>query len=49
MFLGLQVDRNNLSQAVSGTFLKDLGLNTNGTTPHHSPDEDLSITNSGHI
>lgn len=31
MFFGLQVDRNNLTQAVSGTFLKDLKLNTNGT------------------
>lgn len=30
MFFGLQVDRGNLAQAVSGTFLKDLGLNTNG-------------------
>ncbi|QGA14904.1 hypothetical protein EYB26_002560 [Talaromyces marneffei] len=29
MFFGLQVDRSNLTQAVSGTFLKDLGLNTN--------------------
>lgn len=29
MFFGLQVDRSNLSQAVSGTFLKDLKLNTN--------------------
>lgn len=31
MFFSLQVDRGNLSQAVSGTFLKDLKLTTNGT------------------
>lgn len=40
MFFGLQVDRSNLTQAVSGTFLKDLGLNTNGTIsnfPHIKP------------
>lgn len=36
MFFGLQVDRNNLTQAVSGTFLKDLKLNTNGAA-HHPP------------
>jgi hypothetical protein len=30
MFFGLQVDRGNLTQAVSDTFLNDLGLNTNG-------------------
>ena len=30
MFFGLQVDRGNLVQAVSGTLLKDLGLTTNG-------------------
>ncbi|EPE06865.1 allantoate permease [Ophiostoma piceae UAMH 11346] len=29
MFFGLQVDRGNLVQAVSGTLLKDLGLSTN--------------------
>ncbi|OKL61498.1 hypothetical protein UA08_03330 [Talaromyces atroroseus] len=29
MFFGLQVDRSNLTQAVSGTFLHDLKLNTN--------------------
>ncbi|KAF2665713.1 MFS general substrate transporter [Microthyrium microscopicum] len=29
MFFSLQVDRGNLTQAVSGTFLKDLHLNTN--------------------
>ncbi len=30
MFFSLQIDRGNISQAVSGTFLKDLHLNTNG-------------------
>lgn len=30
MFFSLQVDRGNLSQAVSGTFLQDLHLSTNG-------------------
>jgi hypothetical protein len=30
MFFSLQIDRGNLGQAVSGTFLKDLKLNTNG-------------------
>lgn len=30
MFFSLQIDRGNLSQAVSGTFLKDLKLTTNG-------------------
>jgi hypothetical protein len=30
MFFGLQVDRGNLVQAVSGTLLKDLKLTTNG-------------------
>jgi hypothetical protein len=34
MFFSLQIDRGNLTQAVSGTFLKDLKLSTNGTTPH---------------
>jgi len=29
MFFSLQVDRGNLAQAVSGTLLKDLKLNTN--------------------
>jgi hypothetical protein len=31
MFFGLQVDRGNLVQAVSGTLLQDLNLSTNGT------------------
>jgi hypothetical protein len=31
MFFSLQVDRGNITQAVSGTFLKDLKLNTNGS------------------
>lgn len=30
MFFSLQVDRGNINQAVSGTFLKDLKINTNG-------------------
>lgn len=30
MFFGLQVDRGNLSQAVSDNMLDDLGLSTNG-------------------
>jgi hypothetical protein len=32
MFFSLQIDRGNINQAVSGTFLKDLHLNTNGGT-----------------
>jgi hypothetical protein len=30
MFFSLQIDRGNIQQAVSGTFLKDLNLSTNG-------------------
>lgn len=30
MFFGLQVDRGNLSQAVSDNMLDDLGMNTDG-------------------
>lgn len=30
MFFSLQIDRGNINQAVSGTFLKDLKINTNG-------------------
>ena len=30
MFFSLQIDRGNLTQAVSGTLLKDLHLTTNG-------------------
>lgn len=35
MFFGLQVDRGNLTQAVSDTFLDDLKLNTNGKILNH--------------
>jgi hypothetical protein len=34
MFFSLQIDRGNLAQAISGTFLKDLKLTTNGRCPH---------------
>lgn len=32
MFFGLQVDRGNLTEALADNMLKDLHLNTNGTS-----------------
>jgi hypothetical protein len=41
MFFSLQVDRGNLTQAVSSTFLKDLKLTTNGI--YNSPQRTLQM------